>query len=62
MVKRGQAGKAYEAVIEQAEEPLNDLRKDDELTRNELLYGTLIDTARLMKPRPEGDSGESGKL
>lgn len=51
MVKRGQANSAYETVIEQGEVPLNDLRKDDEIVLNKLLYGTLIDTVRLLRFR-----------
>jgi len=52
MVKRGQAGKAYEAVVEQADVPINDLIRDDELVLNELLYATLVDTGEItLRPR-----------
>jgi len=61
MVKRGQAGKAYEAVIGQAEVPLNDLRKDDELTLNEALMGTLIDGIRLLRQRRDVAQGILGR-
>jgi len=51
-VARGQSGEAYREVIEQAEVPLNDLRKDDEGVLNDLLYGTLIDTVKItLRPR-----------
>ena len=51
-VPRGQSGDAYREVGQQADAVLNDIQKDDELTLNELLYGTLIDTVKLLKTRP----------
>ncbi|KKL91404.1 hypothetical protein LCGC14_1895050, partial [marine sediment metagenome] len=46
------SGQAYETVIGQADIPLNDLRKDDELVLNDLLLGTLIDTMDItLRPR-----------
>ena len=51
MVKRGQSGQAYQAVAEQADAVLADMRKDDEIVLNDLLYCTLVDTVKLLKPR-----------
>ena len=46
------SGEAYQTQAQQADVPLNDLRKDDELVLNELLYGTLIDTVEIgLRPR-----------
>ena len=54
MVKRGQSGEAYQTNVEQADIPMEDLRKDDELVLNQLLRDTLIDTYRIQyKFRPD---------
>lgn len=53
MVRRGQSGEAYERVAEQAESVMDDLRQDDELETGKLFMGTLMDTCRLLRMRPD---------
>ena len=53
MVRRGQSGEAYEVVAEQAESVMDDLRQDDEIETGRLFMGTLMDTCRLLRMRPD---------
>ena len=52
-VKRGQSGKAYDAVASQAESVLNDVQVSDALVLEDLLMGTLVDTGKLLRMRPD---------
>ena len=53
MVKRGTSGKGFGLQLEAADVPLEDLRGDHRLVLNELLTGTLIDTLRQLRFRPD---------